>query len=282
MTGRIDGIYTDEAGRTVIEEVKTIVGTRADLEAVDAHTYPAYTRQLQLYRFLLEEGSQGLEFGGGAPEIALHLHLIALPGREERTVALDYDRAECRRHVHERLEALVAAEQATQGVRAERRARQAQVRFPHQEPRPHQDAMIEAIEEALAGPGRVLVSAPPGIGKTAGALVPALRHAQVTVYLHHDLSKRLPAPFWNHLRSHFLPLNQQLWLYGRRFATDDGRDAGTRGGGEFFAVKEGVYFVSPPEALGGDQVLRIGGRPVEAPIIHLARGTHRVDYEGSA
>ncbi len=178
VSGRIDGIYTDPAGRTVIEEVKTIVGTRADLEAASPDTFPHYTRQLQLYRFLLEEGSQGLAFGTeGAPEIALHLHLIALPGKEERTLDLGYDRAACRALVQRRLEEIVGDQEARQGVRERRRDHLRDVPFPHQAARIHQHDMMEAIARGLEGPGRVLVSAPPGIGKTAGALIPALRHA---------------------------------------------------------------------------------------------------------
>ncbi len=176
VTGRIDGIYSDEAGRTVVEEVKTIVGTAADLAAADEQTFPHYARQLQLYRFLLEEGAQGLEFGGAAPEIGLHLHLIALPGREERTLALGYDREACRALVQRRLEEIVAARDAQEGARRRRRER-GPVPFPHPAPRPFQREMMSAIAEGLEGPGRVLVSAPPGIGKTAGALIPALRHA---------------------------------------------------------------------------------------------------------
>src|SRR5690606_4162615 len=58
-----------------------------------------------------------------------------------------------------------------------RRRERGTVPFPHPAPRPFQREMMGAIAERLAGPGRVLVSAPPGIGKTAGALIPALRHA---------------------------------------------------------------------------------------------------------
>src|SRR5258706_14829895 len=36
--------------------------------------------------------------------------------------------------------------------------------------------MVAAVDEALAAGRPILVSAPPGIGRTAGALVPALRH----------------------------------------------------------------------------------------------------------
>lgn len=108
-------------------------------------------------------------------------------------------------------------------------------------------------------------------------LVPALRDAGVTVYLHHDLSKRLPPPVRAYLRSHFLPYDPDLWVYGRRYATRSGVATG-----DFFAVQDGVYFVSPPEALGGQQALRIDGTALDGPIVRLGRGPHRIEYEGDA
>jgi DNA excision repair protein ERCC-2 len=178
VQGRIDGIYTDPQGRTVIEEVKTIVGGAEALDDADEETFPAYTRQLQLYRFLLEEGSRALGFSDdAAPEIALHLCLIALPSREVRVLELTYDAGACRDLVARRLREIIAARGERRRRVARRQAARAQVRFPHPELRPQQAAMMEAIEAALEQGRRILVSAPPGIGKTAAALVPALRHA---------------------------------------------------------------------------------------------------------
>lgn len=177
VTGRIDGIYSDAAGRTVIEEVKTIVGGPADLAAAGPDTFPAYARQLQLYRYLLEEGSRALSFAGSAPEIALHLYLIALPGREARLLELPYAREACREHVERRLRALIEEQQGAAARGARRRAVASEIRFPHPELRAPQEAMLRAVDEALAAGRPALVSAPPGVGKTAAALVPALRRA---------------------------------------------------------------------------------------------------------
>lgn len=177
VTGRIDGIYTDGDGRSVIEEVKTVVGTPEQLERIDATTYPAYTRQLQLYRHLLEEGSGALGFAAGAPEIALHLVVIALPSRAQRTIVLPYDADACRALVVRRLQDIIAAHEARARRAARRVAMHQEVHFPHPAMRPQQDAMVQAIEAALAQGRPILCSAPTGIGKTAAALVPALRHA---------------------------------------------------------------------------------------------------------
>ncbi|MBL4848152.1 MAG: ATP-dependent DNA helicase [Planctomycetes bacterium] len=177
VAGRIDGIYTDDEGRTVIEEVKTVVVSDSEFEAITPADYPAYTRQLQLYRYLLEAGSSALAFGEGAPEIALHLHMIALPSKATRTLVLDYTREECDAHVGARLDVLLKLHGVESAQRTRRRAGLDLIAFPHAEKRPHQDALTDAIAAGLAGPKRVLVSAPPGIGKTAASLVPALRRA---------------------------------------------------------------------------------------------------------
>lgn len=177
VSGRIDGIYTDPEGRTVIEEVKTVLVSEAELAEITPEDYPAYTRQLQLYRYLLEAGSSALEFGEGAPEIALHLHMIALPSKATRTLVLDYTREACQAHVEARLDALTELHLVADAQRTRRQAALDSIVFPHPQRRPHQDALSDAIAKGLAGPKRALVSAPPGIGKTAASLVPALRRA---------------------------------------------------------------------------------------------------------
>lgn len=182
VVGRIDGVFTDPQGRTVIEEVKTVLANADALERMDEGTYPHYSRQLQLYRYLLEEGARALGFDdlgskGQAPEIALHLCFIALPGKERRTVSVGYDRDACKELVRSRLSDLVRDHQKDAVRRSERQARRGKVQFPFPEARAHQDSMIGAVDAALHERRPILVSAPPGTGKTAGALVPALRYA---------------------------------------------------------------------------------------------------------
>ncbi len=179
VVGRIDGVFSDPQGRTVIEEVKTVLAAPDALERMDERTYPHYSRQLQLYRYLLEEGARALGFDevGAAPEIALHLCFIALPSKERRTVLVPYEREACQELVRARLVELVREHEKESARTAERRARRGRVEFPFPEARAHQDAMISSIEAALREGRPILVSAPPGTGKTAGALVPALRHA---------------------------------------------------------------------------------------------------------
>jgi DNA excision repair protein ERCC-2 len=64
------------------------------------------------------------------------------------------------------------------------RARKAQAAlslpFPHQDPRPGQKTMIDAVRQTLAAGDHLLAEAPTGSGKTAASLHPALAHGLST------------------------------------------------------------------------------------------------------
>ncbi|HME86990.1 MAG TPA: ATP-dependent DNA helicase [Candidatus Nanoarchaeia archaeon] len=49
--------------------------------------------------------------------------------------------------------------------------------FPYSEIRPEQDKLLESIRDSISKKQHTLVHAPTGLGKTVGALVPALEHA---------------------------------------------------------------------------------------------------------
>lgn len=175
VNGRIDGIYTDASGSTVIEEVKTVVASEEELAQITEESVPSYATQLRLYRYLLEETAAGLDFEGDTPEIALHLCWIALPSRAQRTIELSYDAPRCASLIQDRVAELVIRHERDR-IRTTRR-QALKVPFPHSEPRPHQGEVVERILAALEAERPVLVSAPPGIGKTAAALTGALRYA---------------------------------------------------------------------------------------------------------
>jgi DNA excision repair protein ERCC-2 len=52
--------------------------------------------------------------------------------------------------------------------------------FPHNEPRPGQKLMIDAVRQSLETGGNLLAEAPTGSGKTAASLYPALAHGVAT------------------------------------------------------------------------------------------------------
>ncbi|MEM6455402.1 MAG: ATP-dependent DNA helicase [Acidobacteriota bacterium] len=79
--------------------------------------------------------------------------------------------------VRRRLNELIRAWQVDAAARDARVDAAETLTFPHPTMRPGQDGVIERVEAALAAREHVLVEAPTGIGKTAAALWPAVRHA---------------------------------------------------------------------------------------------------------
>lgn len=106
-------------------------------------------------------------------------------------------------------------------------------------------------------------------------VVPAMIESGTTVYLHHPLFERLPVEIRSYLVSRFLPLDEDLWIYGERFVPEDGVAQGT-----FDVVRDGEYFVWPPTAVAEAATLSVGPAAVTSPIFRLERGRVPVRYEG--
>jgi len=105
-------------------------------------------------------------------------------------------------------------------------------------------------------------------------LVPAMIEHRVTVYLHdRDLFPRLVPELQAYLLGHFLPYDETIWVWGRRYAA--GPSAAVEG--DFVARRDGRHFVWPPAAAAD---LLLDGRPAGGPIFDLAAGRHRVAYDG--
>lgn len=109
-------------------------------------------------------------------------------------------------------------------------------------------------------------------------LVPAMIEHGAPVYLHHDLFPRLVPEMRAYLLDNFQPLDADLWVYGRRYVVPENGVLDEA----FFAIRDGRYFVSPLAALEGGGTLSIDGRPLQAPIVGLAKGRHAIRYRGPA
>jgi DNA excision repair protein ERCC-2 len=180
VQGRVDGVYVSgEDGRLVVEEVKSVALTPLMFGALGAESYPHYLEQLRLYCFLVERGGPGTA-GAPAAGVAGRLVFVNLADGGEKTVEVSGPFDDCERLVTERVRLLIERERARSRQQRARAAGAAGVRFPHAQPRPHQDRMIAAVQQALEQGRHLLVSAPSGIGKTAGALYPAVKHALAT------------------------------------------------------------------------------------------------------
>jgi hypothetical protein len=93
----------------------------------------------------------------------------------------------------------------------------------------------------------------------------------------------LPDALQVFLYLHFEPMDTSgvLWIWGRPFERREASEEGHRITGDFLAVRDGRYFVTPEEILSTGR-LEIDGRPVTEPVFELERGNRKVVYEGDA
>ena len=209
ISGRIDGVYQPRNGEPwVIEEIKSVVLPPLMFGAIDANTYPHYVEQLRLYCFFLEGSTpvepQGLvpskksrgsgtagavpsnkRRGGGTggpapskgPAVVGRMVFVNVADGSSKEIEIGGTFDDCEQLIAERVRLLIDQAQAEERRCSDRRALADEIVFPHPKPRKHQDEMIAAVERALAKGRHLLVSAPSGIGKTAGVLYPVLKCA---------------------------------------------------------------------------------------------------------
>jgi DNA excision repair protein ERCC-2 len=162
VQGRIDGVFRGEP--TVVEEIKSVVLAPLQFAALAADTHPHYVEQLRLYCYLVGDVIGRLVFIN-----------VADGTRKEFEFAGPFD--DCAELIAERVRILIARAVEEERQHVARRSLAGGLAFPHAKPRRHQDEMIAAVERALAAGRHLLVNAPSGIGKTAGALYPVVKDA---------------------------------------------------------------------------------------------------------
>jgi DNA excision repair protein ERCC-2 len=163
IQGRIDGVH--QGVPAIVEEIKSVILAPLEFAALDARSHPHYIEQLRLYCFFV-----------GPQTIGRLVYINVIDGaRKDIETRGPFEDVE--QLIVERVRALIANARDQDWRRAQRRMRGAELRFPHDRPRQHQDTMIAAVEHALAQGRHLMVSAPSGIGKTAGALYPVVREA---------------------------------------------------------------------------------------------------------
>lgn len=172
IQGRIDGVYPAEAGGTaVVEEIKSVVLPPLMFGSIRVEQYPQYVEQLRLYCYLVEQAQQ---------PVTGRLVLINVADGARKEIELPPPFDDCGELIAARARVLIGQATATRQRLRQRRETASGLLFPFPQPRRHQDEMITAVERALTAGRHLLVSAPSGIGKTAGALAPAVRHALQT------------------------------------------------------------------------------------------------------
>ncbi len=167
--GRADGVQRDAAGMALqVEEIKTIHMGRDLFGRVPGGVLDQYQWQLRLYARFLSD-----------PEHAATaiLTLVDVVDGRERQEEVAWSAAQVDDWLRLRVAGLRAEAIARREHQLACAAAAEDLPFPHPTPRPGQVPMMEAVADALQGGRHLLVAAPTGVGKTAAAMHPALRHA---------------------------------------------------------------------------------------------------------
>lgn len=165
VDGRADGIFTDEDGLTVVDEIKTVT---TPTDQIHEDMNPVHWAQGQVYAAIYAR-QHGLD------SIAVRLTYFQV----DDEVVVDFRREFTARQLEDFVLDLLAryapwakraaAWQVTRGEALRG------LRFPFDEYRAGQYALAGAVFRTLRDKGRLLCQAPTGIGKTMSTLFPALK-----------------------------------------------------------------------------------------------------------
>ncbi|MBI9085395.1 MAG: ATP-dependent DNA helicase [Desulfobacterales bacterium] len=162
VSGRIDGVLTDEA-RPVVEEIKT-TARRLD----DVTPSPVHWGQARVYAHLYACQM-------APPSVTVRLTYYQL----DSGVIREFEEQQDPEGLEQFFTDLVGRYLDWAGVqadwKAQRRASIEALDFPFSRYRPGQRAMAVAVYRALVGRSRLLVQASTGIGKTMAAIFPAVK-----------------------------------------------------------------------------------------------------------
>lgn len=167
IQGRIDGVIEPPDGGTwVVEEVKSVILPAMTFATLTPH--PQHLEQLQLYCYFIAQE--------GRPVTGQLVYVNVVDGTSKEFAATGPFDA-CRQLIDDRVRALITTARDRDLGRHERRQRAGSLAFPFPKPRRYQDEMLTAVTTAVEKGRHLIVSAPSGIGKTIGALFPAMKHA---------------------------------------------------------------------------------------------------------
>jgi DNA excision repair protein ERCC-2 len=168
ISGRADGVAYSDDTVVRIDEIKTLHF------AVDLHNLYAeerlerFRRQAVLYAFMLSDPDQ--------PAVA-RLILVDIVSHDERDEEVPWSPDSVHAWLRQQVHRLIAREERRIARLEELREAAESLPFPHDEMRPSQEEIGDAVAEALEQGRHLLVRAPTGCGKTAAVLHPVVRAA---------------------------------------------------------------------------------------------------------
>lgn len=165
LEGRADGVFRDEEGLTVVDEIKT-------------HTLPAEDVAEDMEPL---HWAQGLCYGAllmrreGIKSCAVRLTYVQAESEEVRRFQREYTLEEAERFLFDLLDRYAPWARAQRDWAAGRGEDLRALTFPFPQYRPGQYRLAGAAYRCFRDGGRLMAQAPTGIGKTVSVLFPALK-----------------------------------------------------------------------------------------------------------
>jgi len=169
LRGRPDAVYRED-NFLVVEEIKSVLASAEAFQGYTIENLNNFRTQLDLYLYLLR--LQGQDHLRG------RLHLINLAesgGDKTLDCAADFERTALL--LEAAFSRLLAEIERRRNHYLNLKFVADELQFPFPTFRPQQKRMLEEVSAAAESGGRLMLSAPTGIGKTAGVLFPALKAA---------------------------------------------------------------------------------------------------------
>ncbi len=167
VTGRLDGCLQNESGAWHIEEFKSAHFSSRDLIANPLSE--RHRQQLLIYCHLW--------YALGHHDISAALVYVDILTGRECSIAISYDAPAYELEFLRRIGDLVDLHESAERARAVKALAAQSLPFPHSQPRPGQQNLMEAVGIAVQQGEHLIAEAPTGSGKTAAGIYPALAHS---------------------------------------------------------------------------------------------------------
>ncbi len=178
ISGRIDGVYQENPTR--IEEIKTAFDPQKLIDALSDNyfTHP-YWLQLQIYGYMHWLKTNTIP--------VLSLLIISLRNHKTYPLFIEFKVAAFEEWLNKRLGELALEIKASKKRIARRKKQSKQLLFPFEQPRKHQEELMETVHDSMKEKKPMLIQAPTGLGKSIAILYPSLKESlsrgQKTFYI---------------------------------------------------------------------------------------------------
>ncbi|WP_457558897.1 ATP-dependent DNA helicase [Candidatus Harpocratesius sp.] len=165
ITGRADSVQIMQK-KVIVQEIKSIINIKK--YSLNSPLFVGYCQQLLLYAHYFK---QEYPFH----EILPQLVIMEVGSVQIKIIDVPFESQT--KYLEKQCDILLNIWKEGEMKKEQMRGRESSIVFPFSTYRPHQKEMIEQIDSALSDRKSVMLVAPTGLGKTAGSLFPALRHA---------------------------------------------------------------------------------------------------------